>query len=165
MKVILLETIKGLGKKYDVKIVKDGYARNFLLPRGLAKIAAEKTIKELEAKKIIWEKEEQATREKLEILAKDLNNKEFKFALKTGKPSNVQRDASLGKKKEVIFGSISKNEIKKAVLASISRFPVSEDDIEIKFEHPIKTLGEHSVEIDFGKGVKTRIKVIAEADK
>lgn len=153
MKIILLRDIKNLGRKFDIKQVKNGYARNFLLPQGLVKIATEKTIKELEAQKLLWEKEEQTIKEKLEILAKDLARQEFNFKLKTGK------------KKEV-FGSVNRDDIKTRILADFdadSRRYL--DDIEIKIEHPIKTLGEHSVEIDFGRGVKAKIKVIVEGEK
>jgi len=48
MRVILLQDIENLGKKYDVKEVADGYARNFLIPKGLAKPATEEALKWLE---------------------------------------------------------------------------------------------------------------------
>jgi large subunit ribosomal protein L9 len=51
MRVILLEDIKDLGKKYEIKEVKDGYARNSLLPKSLVKIADAKAIKWLEGQK------------------------------------------------------------------------------------------------------------------
>ena len=53
MKVILLQDINNVGKKYEVKNVSDGYARNFLIPRGLAKPAAEKALEWLEIQKEI----------------------------------------------------------------------------------------------------------------
>ncbi len=129
MKVILLQNIKGLGDKFEIKQVKDGYARNFLIPRQLAKIATEQIIKELEAKKLAWEKEEKEIKNKLEALAKDLTNQEFHFKVKTGKSGEV-------------FGSISKDDIKKAILNQIPN-----DDIDVNLERPLKTLGEHKVEI------------------
>ena len=140
MKIILLQTIKGLGNKFDIKQVKDGYARNFLLPRGLAKIATEQVIKELETQKAAWEKGEQEIKTKLEALAKELSSQEFKFTLKTGKKGEV-------------FGSVTKDDIKSKL---------SMPDIEIELERPIKTLGEHQVEIDLGKGIKAKVKVITE---
>jgi len=140
MKVILLQTIKGLGNKFDIKNVKDGYGRNFLLPRGLAKIASEDVIKKLETQKAAWEKGEQEIKTKLEALAKELSSQEFKFTLKTGKKGEV-------------FGSVTKDDIKSKL---------SMPDIEIELERPIKTLGEHQVEIDLGKGIKAKVKVITE---
>lgn len=152
MKVILLKDIKGFGRKFDIREAKGGYARNFLLPRGLAKPATDSAIKELESQKAVWQKEEQEIKNKLESLAKELEGKEFRFTLKTGK------------KKEV-FGSVHRDEIKKAVLASVPHLSAFADDIEIKLEHPIKSLGEYSVEMDLSRGVKAKIKVVTEAEK
>ncbi len=148
MQVILLQDIKSLGKKFDVKEVKDGYARNFLIPKGLAKIATDAAVKELELKKAAQEKEEKETKDKLETLAEKLTDKEFQFAVKVGE-------------KDEVFGSVNKNDIKALICAEIDadlRKRI-EDKIEINLERPIKTLGEHQVEIDLGKGVKTKIKL------
>jgi len=148
VKVILLQTIKGLGNKFEVKQVKDGYGRNFLLPRGLAKIAANETIKELEAQKAAWQKREQETKNKLEALAKEISDREFKFTLKTGE-------------KGEIFGSITKE----AIAAEINKTLFPQSGIEprnIDLGRPIKTPGEHRVEVSLGKEMKTLIKIIAE---
>jgi len=147
MKVILLQDIKGLARKFDVKEIKDGYARNFLIPKGLVKIATEQTVKELETQKFAWSKEKQEIKNKLETLAKDLAGQEFKFALKTGKKGEV-------------FGSVSKDDIKTRIYADIDAdLRGYLEDIEVNLERPIKKLGEHQVEINLGKGVKVNIKV------
>jgi large subunit ribosomal protein L9 len=148
MKVILLQNIKSLGKKFDVKEVKDGYARNFLIPKGLARIATEQAIKELEFKKAAWEKEEKETKNKLETLANELANKEFQIAVKVGEKGEV-------------FGSVNKNDIKALICAEIGADlrKYIEDKMEIDLERPVKNLGEHRVEIDLGRGVKTKIKL------
>ncbi|MEK7555502.1 MAG: 50S ribosomal protein L9 [Patescibacteria group bacterium] len=140
MKIILLQDIKTLGNKYDIKNVSDGYARNFLIPRNLAKIATSQAIKELEIQKTKFEQKEKEIKAKLERSAKGLEGREFKFEVKTGK-------------KGEIFGSINKEDIKKSL---------TEKGIEseILLERSLKTLGEHQVEIDLGSGVKTKIKVI-----
>jgi large subunit ribosomal protein L9 len=151
MKVILLQDIKGFGKKYDIKEAKNGYARNFLIPKGLVKIATEQTVKELETQKFAWSKEEQEIKAKLGVLAKDLANQEFKFILKTGKKGEV-------------FGSVNKDDIKTRINADIDAdLRGYLKDIEIDLERPIKTLGEHQVEINLGEGVKTNIKLIIES--
>ena len=141
MRVILLQDIKGIGKKFDVKEIKDGYAKNFLIPRGLAKIATDSATKELEAKKLSLEKQEKELKSKLESLAKELSEREFVFSL------------NIGKKGEV-FGSITKDDIKNRIDENI--------DMEVKLEKPIKAIGEHQVEINLGKGVKTTVKIKTE---
>ena len=140
MKVILLQDIKDVGKKFDVKNVSDGYARNFLFPRNLAKIATKGEIEEMESRKAAWQKQEEETKNKLEALAKSLAGKEFTFYLKTG-----ERGA--------VFGSVSKDDIK-------DKLSLSNSDTYINLERPIKTLGEHQIEVNLGKGVKTSVKII-----
>ncbi len=150
MKIILLQDIKDLGKKFDVKIVKDGYGHNFLLPQNLAKIATAKTIKELETRKIAWQKEENEIKNKLETLSKELQTKEFHFMLKTGEKGEV-------------FGSVAKSDIKTRIYTDVKTdLHGYLQNIEINLDKPIKTLGSHQVEINLGKGVKTSIKLIIE---
>lgn len=141
MRIIFLQDVKGVGKKFDIKEIKDGYARNFLIPRGLAKIATDAAIKELETKKLALEKQEKEFQLKLESLAKDLSHREFVFSLNTGKKGEV-------------FGSITREDIKNRIDENI--------DMEVKLEKPIKTIGEHQVEINLGKGVKTAVKIKTE---
>lgn len=149
MKIILLQDVKDLGKKFDVKNVSDGYARNFLIPRKLARLADEKFLKEISVQKETNEKKETKLKIKLENLAKKLTDREFHFKVKTGK-------------KDEIFGSVGKN----AIIAEIRKkhketeFP----DIEINLEKPLKTIGEHLMEVDLGKGVKTKIKILIEPE-
>ncbi len=146
MEVILLQDIKGLGSKFEVKNIKDGYARNFLIPRGLAKIATKQNLKELETQKETLLKKEKEMKDKLEALVKDLSGQEFKFTLKTGE-------------KDEVFGSVTKEDIKKRIEGS---FKDTDNNLEIKLGQPIKKLGGHQVEINLGKGVKTTIKVVVE---
>jgi len=151
MQIILLQDIKGIGKKFEIKEIKDGYARNFLIPRGLAKIATNATIKELETKKSVSEKQEKKLKAELESLAKNLSHRNFVFSL------------NIGKKGEV-FGSITKDDIEERINADINANlrDYIKNNMEIKLEKPIKTTDEHQIEINLGKGVKTTVKVIIE---
>ena len=151
MQIILLQDIKGIGKKFEIKEIKDGYARNFLIPRGLAKIATNATIKELEMKKSVSEKQEKKLKAELESLAKNLSHRNFVFSLNVGKKGEV-------------FGSITKDDIEERINANINANlrDYIKNNMEIKLEKPIKTTDEHQIEINLGKGVKTTVKVIIE---
>ena len=153
MQIILLQDIKGIGKKFEIKEIKDGYARNFLIPRGLAKIATNATIKELETKKSVSEKQEKKLKAELESLAKNLSHRNFVFSLNVGKKGEV-------------FGSITKDDIEERINANINANlrDYIKNNMEIKLEKPIKTTDEHQIEINLGKGVKTTVKVIIDKD-
>ncbi|MBI2591589.1 MAG: 50S ribosomal protein L9 [Candidatus Brennerbacteria bacterium] len=140
MKVILLEDIKKLGKKFDVKELKEGYARNFLLPKGLIKIASDQALNELAKQKAVWEEKEKALIEQLKKSAEEIKKIKLEFSAKTGD-------------KKELFGSISENEIKKALLEK------GFSGVEIEIEKTIKSLGEHPVKINFGKGIEAEIKI------
>ena len=147
MKIIILEDIKNFAKKYDVKEVKNGYARNFLIPRKLAKPATKDALKELEVRKAEWEKQEEEIKNRLRSAAEELGKKEITFELKTGK-------------KDEVFGSVTKEDILKKLSIFNSQFPIKEKDIGINLQHPLKTIGEHKIEIDLSRGIKAKIKVL-----
>lgn len=131
MKVILTQDVKGLGKKMDVKDVADGYALHFLIPKKLAAPADEKHL----AAKGQWESSQNQANTQYEAMADKLKNLVLEFQVKTGA-------------KGEIFSSITEKDIEKSLTAKGFK------DFKIKLEKHLKTLGEHQVEVVFGKGIK-----------
>ena len=82
MKVILLQDVEGLGKKYEVKEVKDGHARNLLLPKKLARAATKQTLKWLTDQKEVIEKEAEEDLKKAQGLASNLDGEEINIMVK-----------------------------------------------------------------------------------
>ena len=143
MRVILREDVKGLGAKYEVKEVSDGYARNFLFPKNLAKPATPGALKELSIVKANKELEEAGTKKHLEGIAKELASRTFVFPLKVDQSGKV-------------FGSVTKEAILKAIRSSGL---ITKERVEIKLPHPLKELGEYEVEAGLKKGIKAVFKV------
>jgi large subunit ribosomal protein L9 len=142
MEVILRTDVPKLGKAGDIVKVKDGFARNYLLPKGLAIPANQKTIKALEnQRKIILAKAERE-RKKAQSLAEKL----------TGLTLTFYRKVIEG---ERIYGSISAQDIVKALeekgLNLERRF--------VLLDEPIKQLGTYKIPIRLGPGVEVRISV------
>jgi large subunit ribosomal protein L9 len=131
MKVILLQDVPGMGRKYDVKGVKDGYARNFLIPRKLAEIATPQKIKIIEInkkqswqKKVIWKN----------ILEKNIEAlKELKVTIK-----------EKANEKGHLFAMIHQEEISR-ILKEQNHIEIPPELIEI--EKPIKEIGEHKIKV------------------
>lgn len=144
MKVILLEEMAGLGKKYDIKDVAGGYARNVLFPKKLAELATPEAIKKLEAKKANLEKEELEIRKHLKELARRIGERRLEFHLKTGEQGAV-------------FGSVNKETILNGLRDAGL---IGKERVEIKLDHPIKNLGEEIVEVDLKKGIKASLKIL-----
>jgi len=144
MKVILLQNIKGFGQIGDVKNVPDGYGKNFLLPRKLAKAATTGSLKEvdsLKAKRIIMVETEKKNALEAVGKLKDVVIELTRKASKAGK----------------LFAGIDKadlvSEIEKA-----SGVKLHEEMI--GHEEPIKHIGEHLVDLNLSPEVKTQVKVI-----
>lgn len=145
MKVILLKDVKGIGKKNDLKNVSDGYARNFLFPQSLARVADNEGLGELSTTK----KNEVETEERLHRVASRIKEKELVFHLKVDK-------------KGVVFGSINKDEILKS-LRDVGL--ITKERVEIKIAKPFKNLGVHETEVHLQKGIVARLKIKIEAEK
>lgn len=131
-----MQDIKKLGKKYDVKEVSDGYARNFLIARKLAVPADEKAM----AFKANQEAGDHITKQKYVDLAKRLEGEALEFKVKTGMKSEV-------------FGSVTVESVKKELQNR------GYGDADIDLNKPLKTLGDHKIRVNFGKGVFGTAKV------
>ncbi|MDR0958668.1 MAG: 50S ribosomal protein L9 [Clostridiales bacterium] len=141
MKVILLDDIKGVGKKDQIIEAADGYARNFLFPKKLAVEANKVNISTLDKKR---RDEEQKRVREFEAA------KEFKEKLESVKIQIPVKTGEGGK----LFGSVSNKEIAQALNA---QFSLSVDKKKINLPEPIKTLGEKTVEIKLHTDVKAMI--------
>lgn len=137
MKVLLLQDVKGIGRKYDLKDVKDGYARNFLLPKKLAVVADAKSLKiKQEA-----ENRARATIQHYQEAARRLENETLIFKVKTGAKGEV-------------FGSVNKDDIQRALKEKGLEVG------EIVLPHPLKKIGDHTVEVVIGGGIGAKVKVV-----
>lgn len=148
MKVILHEDVRGIGKKYEVKEVRDGYARNFLFPNQLAEPANPSSLKKLEALKADLEKDEIEYKKHLEGVARKIADMTIEFDLKRGKDGSI-------------FGSVNKEAILKALR---EHHLVTKERIDITLDHPIKELGTHSIPLDLKKGVTATLKILVKAE-
>lgn len=148
MEVILKQDVKGLGFKHDVVKVRDGYGRNFLLPRGTAILATEGSRKELAEIK----KQQSFKEEKLRKEATAQAEKLFTLVLKVGAKAGEQ-----GK----IFGSVSNIQVAEALKAA--GFDIERKNIEITGE-AIKQLGTYNAKVRLFKEIAANIafEVIAE---
>ena len=148
MKVILLENIENLGKKLEIKEVKDGYARNFLIPKGSAKLATKDALKWLEMQKEIENEKAKEELEKNQELASNIDGLEVIISVKVGEKGElfekITAQKIIEKIKEMGF------EIKKS---------------QIDFEKPFQEIGEFPVKIKFEHNLEADIKVIISEEK
>ena len=151
MKVILFQDTKGLGKKLDIKNVSDGYARNFLIPKGLVKPATPQNLKEVEIHKLTLTKKEEELKSLAEQLKKQIERIEVVFKVAVGD-------------KQEMFASIDEKDIKEKLIEKIGSVEVLKNS-KIILEKPIKKLGEHQVEIDLSRGVKANLKVVIQPEQ
>jgi large subunit ribosomal protein L9 len=143
MKVILLKDVKDIGHADTLKDVSDGYARNFLIPNGLA-IPAEKTaLKNLDSR--VKAKAEKHESEKAELM---------KLASKL-KGSHISITVDVGENGKM-FGSVTTQDISKKVFESLG---MEIDKHKIILDQPIKALGVFDVPVKFGHEVTASVKV------
>lgn len=148
MKVILLQDVENLGKKLEIKEVKDGYARNFLIPQNLAKTVTKQSLAWLEAQKEVTEKEVEEDLKKVQELASALDDIEVNFAVKVGEAGQL-------------FESI--NNVKIAEKLKEMGFEVKKSQINL--DQPIKKLGEFAVKINLDHNLEVDIKVLVMEEK
>lgn len=142
MEVILREDVKALGRAGELVKVKPGYARNYLLPRGLAYEATEGNKRRIAAEAKAREARASQDRAEAQKLAAELGGVRLTLAAKAGEGDRL-------------FGSITAQDIAEALARE--GHPVDRRKIEL--EHPIKQLGEHEVTIRLHAEVHAPVRV------
>jgi len=148
MKVILLQDIEKLGKKYEVREVKNGYARNFLIPQGLVKIATDKALEWLKIQKETGEKKAEQALKTIQEIASTLDGQEVIISVKVGEDGQLFESISVQK----IFDELKK-----------MGFNVKKNQIDLA--EPIKELGEFPVKIKFDHNLEPEITIVVSEEK
>jgi large subunit ribosomal protein L9 len=147
MDVILTENVKGLGTIGEVVKVKPGYGRNYLVPQGLAVVASDRNLNELEHhKRQLSRKAEKLSQEAADVKAR----------IEAVTCNFVHKASEEGK----LFGSVTSMEIADALAAQ----GVEIDRRKILLEQPIKNLGEHDIDIRLNAGVNAIVKVVVTSE-
>ena len=148
MKVILTEDVAGTGKKGQSLEVKDGFGRNFLIPRGLAIPATEGNVKRFEhiVKDILGKKERHAKAAE-----------EMKVSLEQATLIIRMKAGAEGK----LFGSVTPKDIAEALEKSLR---ISIDKKLIRIDEPIKNTGAHTVDIHLEQGIHAALKIEVEQE-
>ncbi len=143
MKVIFVQDVRGVAKRYDVKDVSDGYARNFLFANKLAEPATPGALKKIEAMRAEHRAAEETLMKQLMEVKRQMESVTLQFALKTDKSGAP-------------FASVNKDTILSA-LRDHKFITTERPAIELKY--PIKDFGEHTVPVDLKKGVVAHLKI------
>ena len=142
MKVIFTKDVKGQGKAGDIKEVKDGYAKNFLIKNGYAVIYTQRSKEILDIQNKDKENKENILIKECEALKKDLKDRVLEFKVKTGKDDQV-------------FGTISS----KQIYEQLEKLGYKIDKKKIELDTPINSLGYHEVKINLHKKVTASVTV------
>ncbi|MCM3173591.1 MULTISPECIES: 50S ribosomal protein L9 [Paenibacillus] len=142
MKVIFIKDMKGQGKKGQVKEVSEGYAQNFLLPRGIARLATDGNMKTLDNQNAAEERRKQEEKAEAEALGKKLESEVTELKAKSGEGGRL-------------FGAITSKQIAEALAAKGLKI----DKRKIELDEPIRTLGVTQVSVKIHPEVKATLKV------
>jgi large subunit ribosomal protein L9 len=147
MKVILKQDVKGLGREGDLKDVKDGYARNFLLPTHRAVIADKGAVANWERHRDQREERDRAVRADAEALADQLRELRLEIPVKAGERGRL-------------FGAVTSHQI----ADHIAKAGIELDRHALHLREPIKALGDYRIDIRLMPGVETTVSVSVVAE-
>lgn len=142
MKVIIKKDYENLGKVGELVNVKDGFARNYLIPQGIAVLATEKNMKQLEEDQRMQERQQLKDKETAEALAEELANLSITAAVTVGEEDKV-------------FGSVTTQMISDLLAEKGHKI----DKRKIQLDEPIKTLGVYTVSIKLHNEVDAKVRV------
>jgi len=146
MQVILKEDVHNLGRAGELVEVKPGFGRNFLIPQGKAVLATAGNVKEIEHQKKLIAAKTAAAAKDAQSIADRLGNITVQIERQAGEESKL-------------FGSVTSRDIAE----QLAEKGVTVDHRKIHLAEPIKTIGEHTVEIKLGSSVTGKIKVVVAA--
>ncbi|HOJ47530.1 MAG TPA: 50S ribosomal protein L9 [Bacillota bacterium] len=143
MKVVLLADVKGQGKKGDIVNVSDGFARNYLFPKKLAKLADDQTIQELKAKKESEEYRKAEEKKNAAALAEKLKGTVLTFKTTGGADGRL-------------YGAVTAKDISDRLQSELG---ITVDKRKIVLNETIKTVGEYDIELKLYPEISANIKI------
>jgi large subunit ribosomal protein L9 len=143
MKIILSEDVDKIGQRGDVVSVADGFARNYLVPKGLAMVASKGALKQAEMMQRARAEKEAKAREEATARAEKLQAQPVYISARAGEDGRL-------------FGSVTKSDVARGLADQLGE---EVDRHAITLEDPIRTLGSHHVEIPLDAGVNATITV------
>ena len=147
MKIILLQDVKGQGKKGEVIDVNEGYARNFLIKKGLAEVATAAKLNDMKMKQSAADFHKAEEIKAMQETAKNISGKNFTVKIQAGQAGKV-------------FGSVTGANVADALQAA----GYDIDKKKVILPAPIKTLGVYDVDLKLMEGISAKIKVTVEAE-
>ncbi len=148
MKVILLNDVEKIGKKFDVKEIKNGHARNFLIPKGLAKPATKEALEWLKVQKEIMEKKAEESLKGFQQTVSAIDGQEVIVSVKVGDEGQL-------------FESVTAQKISDRLKEM--GFDIKKSQLEL--ESPIKEVGEFPVKVKFEHNLEAEVRVIIAEEK
>jgi len=148
VKVILKQDMPNLGQAGEVKDVADGYARNYLIPQGIAMRATAGAMKDFEHRQAVKARKHERMKKRSESLARRLTSHTLTFEVKTGETGQL-------------YGSITNADIAEALAEEIG---VEIDRRDIPLSEPIREVGEHFVPVHLMEDVEPQIRVVVKPE-
>ena len=148
MKIILKQDVSNLGQEGDVEEVADGYARNYLIPQGLAVKATPGALKDFEHRQKIQTTKHQRMKKRAEALARRLTAQTLVFEVKTGETGQL-------------YGSITNADIAEKLEREVGE---EIDRRDIPLSEPIRTVGEHFVPVHLMEEVEPQIRIVVKPE-
>jgi large subunit ribosomal protein L9 len=149
MRVMLIKDVANVGSAGDIKEVADGYGRNFLIPRGLARVAGRGVEAEARRLRDAADRREEKERDEAQELADLIDNKTVVVRLKVGTEDRV-------------FGAITNDDVATALRL---QHQVEIDRRKIDIKDPLKQLGEHRVPLKLHRDVEAHVNLIITQDR
>ncbi len=146
MEVLLLDDVKKLGKKGDVVRVKDGYARNYLIPKGLAKRVDKGVIAQRNEVIKVMSAKERKEKALAQELKKSLESQTIVIGVKVGEGGKL-------------YGSVTSKHIAEAIHSAIGK---EVDKKKIELQEPIKKTGKYRIPVKLGYGIVAKMEVVVE---
>ena len=148
MKVILLQDIKGVGKKDQVINASDGYARNFLFPKKMAVPADQGNMARLQSKKDAQAYQKDLERQAAQKIADQIKDITLELKVKAGENGKI-------------FGGVTSKEIAEALK---NKYQITVDKKKIQLKETIKTLGQFQIEIKLFENITANLKVAIKSE-
>ena len=147
MKVVLLEDVKNIGKKGEVKEVKDGHGMNFLIPQKKAALATDGSVRQAELNQSKQD----------EVAQDNLEKNEAEAAKIDGQKISIKAKAQ----DEKLFGALSEGDIEDA----LTKAKIKLTNGKLNISEPIKTVGEHEIEVTWGTDLTAKFTLVVKGGK